>query len=248
LIQLIRSALSIEPNAIRCTSVPGYKLQVGTDTNAQLKEEIFGAKIFIGLISPTSIQSTYVLFELGARWGSDLPLFPILTTQISADLLKGPLAGINALSCQSEDDLFQLIQDLSNSLSRPVPLLSVYKDQVKALAKMALESRMPDSTLEEAVTNIQSAPLGVDISSDLDMIIKKEAEKSWPNDFEMQVHQVEKQRRSVIQLKKDPPNDIPSDKYETIRLSAQREWPIDFEMQAHTINKQVESYRRLLRM
>lgn len=69
LIRLLRSALPLQPDIIRCTSVGGYKLPTGTEVDAQLRKEVVEAELFIALITKDSLDSTYVLFELGARWG-----------------------------------------------------------------------------------------------------------------------------------------------------------------------------------
>ena len=65
-----------------------------------LKEEVLGSKVLIGLISVASIRSVYVLFELGARWGANLDIAPLLAPGVGTDLLKGPLGGIKARSRQ----------------------------------------------------------------------------------------------------------------------------------------------------
>jgi hypothetical protein len=39
LVNLFRGALNIPASRIRCTSVSGYKLDVGADTNEQLRKE-----------------------------------------------------------------------------------------------------------------------------------------------------------------------------------------------------------------
>jgi hypothetical protein len=78
LVEVLEVALSLESNDIRCTSVPGYKLNTGEHTSVQLQKEISGAEVIIGIVTTNSMQSSYVLFELGASWGLNKPTFPLL--------------------------------------------------------------------------------------------------------------------------------------------------------------------------
>ena len=115
LIDLLRASLNLGSTQIRCTSIDGYRLPAGANTNEQLKHEVHHADTFIGVISAASIKSIYVIFELGARWGANLPLIPLLAPGTSPDLLEGPLKGINALSV-NRSQLHQLLYDLSQNL------------------------------------------------------------------------------------------------------------------------------------
>lgn len=76
LIRLLRAALALPASAIRCTSVDGYRLPGGADTNSRLRQEVIEAIALLGIISTTSLRSLYVLFELGARWGTAKPFVP----------------------------------------------------------------------------------------------------------------------------------------------------------------------------
>src|SRR5690606_36942725 len=76
LITLIRHAMPIAPEEIRCTSVNGYRLRVGARAGTELRREILACPAFVGLITDTSMDSAYVLLELGARWGANKYLAP----------------------------------------------------------------------------------------------------------------------------------------------------------------------------
>jgi len=91
LTELVKNALRLSSDEIRCTTIDGYRLPGGAKTNEQIKREVRESIAFIGLISTAAADSMYVLFELGTRWGSDKNLLPLLAHGVSPDILKGPL-------------------------------------------------------------------------------------------------------------------------------------------------------------
>lgn len=138
--ELLRSALALPAKEIRCTSVEGYKLSAGANSNEQLRTEVFGCDAFIALLSPSSMKSVYVTFELGARWGTKRHLAPIMIGGTVAGDLRAPLSGIHAVSGSSESDIHQLISDLSSHLGRHNEGPSVYGKYLKAFVAKAAQS------------------------------------------------------------------------------------------------------------
>ena len=130
LADLCRSALALPHEAIRCTSVTGHRLPGGTSVNEQLRMEVHEATTFIGIISYQSIQSPYVLFELGARWGASRHLLPVLAPGIRPDVLAGPLSGIHALE-STRDGLHQLVEDLGKELRLTPTAATTYQRQIE---------------------------------------------------------------------------------------------------------------------
>jgi len=148
LIDLIRAALNIPAAQIRCTSVDGYRLPIGANTNEQLRREVHETKAFIGIISPASSRSAYVMFELGARWGAERHLSPVLAPGVDASILRGPIAGLNALRADRLPELLQLVDDLGAQLDlRPGSAASYHNiaDRITQLAP-ARESNIAANT------------------------------------------------------------------------------------------------------
>jgi hypothetical protein len=158
LIALLRTALNLPAQAIRCTSVDGYRLQGGADTNEQLRREVHDAEAFIGIVSAASLRSLYVLFELGARWGAKKHLIPVLSPGTPASILGGPLAGLNALRADNRSQLLQLVTDLGRVLSIAPEGPAGYENHVSRILELPLPSESAKTTTS-AITPKGLAPM-----------------------------------------------------------------------------------------
>jgi hypothetical protein len=97
LASLLRVALSIPASSIRCTSSLAHSLPFGVDSVETLRDEVSAAAVVVGLVTPSSTESHWVLFELGARWGLKKPLFSILARGADYGLLPAPIRRNHAL-------------------------------------------------------------------------------------------------------------------------------------------------------
>jgi hypothetical protein len=132
LVELLVASLHLAHDTIRCTSVDGYRLPAGANTDQVLKLEVRESRTFIGLITPDSMNSAYVLFELGARWGAGLHMIPVLAG-VSPSALAGPLKGINCISATSDAQLHQLVHDVGNELKIAVQRPASYTKYINKL-------------------------------------------------------------------------------------------------------------------
>lgn len=137
LIYLIRSALNIPAENIRCSSVDGFRLPVGVPTIERLRQEVHNSKTFIALITPNSLQSVFVLFELGARWETQKPLMPLLACGIHNENLREPLSAINTLDCGNAAQLHQFIENLGKALNINPTGAAAYQEYIEELTKEA---------------------------------------------------------------------------------------------------------------
>jgi len=137
LVELIRAALVLPVANIRCTSVEGHGLSCGVSTDDELKKEIKACKVFIALISESSMRSAYVLFELGARWAVSKPIWPVTLGAQGTALLNGPLSGCHALRATEPLSLCQLVADLGEALHLMPEPPAVYMQKVEDLCRLA---------------------------------------------------------------------------------------------------------------
>ena len=247
LAELFRNAMNLTKSEIRCTSVDGYRLPAGANTDEQLRREVIEAPVLVGLISQHSFESAYVLFELGARWGKNAYMAPVLASGQSTSILKGPLTGINALRCESASQVHQLVDDIASQLNIPLQRAADYQEYVEAVVACRSESTKVEahSSSKEMVDNSASNNSTNDEYSNAEEVIKAYCESQWGNDYQMRAHCIDKQWNAVEQLRHQTHTGVPADVFDQIRAKARQEWPDNFEMRLHTENKQIDAYRKV---
>jgi hypothetical protein len=248
LVDLLRSALNLPAEDIRCTSVDGHRLAGGQETDRTLRTEIRNCEAFIGLISEASIESAYVLFELGARWGVGHHLLPLLAPNAEPSLLRGPLSGINALSCSNAADLHQMIQELGGILSLKPEGPPTYQRRIDEILGLVARSTVSPAIDESAPTDKQNQTVlshSDDEFAGAAKIIERHCESQWPDDFSMRDYCINQQEQALAELRRGRPADVPEDVFQRIRTKCAREWLNDFSMRHYCEEQQFKAYRNL---
>ena len=114
LAELLTAAFGLENSDVRCTSVHPYTLKAGSRTPDRLKAEIARAKAVLGVVTPDTSGSSYVLFELGAAWGQDVMTFPLLAKGATMEHIPSPISDRHPLKLTDPEDCEQLIDDLAD--------------------------------------------------------------------------------------------------------------------------------------
>lgn len=169
-VALFRAALNLPAAAVRCTSVDGHRLEGGADTDETIRSEIASADAFVGILSSRSARSAYVLIELGARWGLNKPLLPLLAPGTPPSVLGGPLAGKNALCADSEGQLHQMVREVGRVLHVSPEPAEAYLQQlqnVKTWKPTAHEDHRPDATHSSGRPAAAMDSEGIRIAADL---------------------------------------------------------------------------------
>lgn len=145
LIRFLLSAINISPAQIRCTSVNGFRLKGGKITEEQLRSEIETSSVMIGILTPNSLSSLFVSMELGARWFLQKPLIPLVAQGMSFSNIQGPLSGINGLNLNDQSQIFQLAEDIVDTLGGNFRLNSAssYKKDLDTLHHLAISAVRP---------------------------------------------------------------------------------------------------------
>lgn len=136
---LLEQAFYVESTDIRCTSVQPYMLTPGERTSELLRKEISGAELVIGVLSPDTTESNYVLCELGASWGRDVPTFPVLIRGATFADVPAPLSERHSISLEKEENCLQLVDYIASrtSLAKREGTIGKVAQQARLLAAAA---------------------------------------------------------------------------------------------------------------
>jgi TIR domain len=135
LVRAIEVGLQVPHGAIRCTSVPGYDFDPGTDFSETLKNEVTGASCVVGLWTAQSSKSQWCLFELGAAWG--LAHKTLFLSQ-DTESLRSPPAGFRSIQSSQLGDAGQLrrfLEQLAVITKWPVTNRAAAEHELEDLAK-----------------------------------------------------------------------------------------------------------------
>jgi hypothetical protein len=121
LVEFLLSAVEIGDEAIRCTSVPGHQLPFGQTIQSRLKTDIHASSCVYTILTPMSLSSKWVLFELGASWALGKIVVPILGPGLDATALPGPLSAYPCVRIEASDCAARL-RDSVNQVAQQLGL------------------------------------------------------------------------------------------------------------------------------
>jgi hypothetical protein len=137
LLDMLCTALALRRGDFLCTSVDGAKLRGGDDTDIQLRQVIRDVPIFLSILTPIAVASTYVLFELGARWGADKHHIPLVAKCKGVEVLREPLKSKNALRLDHAPDVLGLVERVAQLLRRPIEPAPSYHEKVVKIVEIS---------------------------------------------------------------------------------------------------------------
>lgn len=170
LVDCILANMVIDDSELRCTSVPGHKLPVGSDFTATLLEDIGDSSVVVGLITRNALSSSWVLFELGATWGSKKNLKPLVTDEVDLTTLPGPVSGRHVAKLSNKGDLNQFLEELAEVVGakrrsaakglKPIEaLLTAHSEHVKTATAPASKGRIETKTNEPSFAGVPFSEL-----------------------------------------------------------------------------------------
>ncbi|ESA36963.1 gun4 domain-containing protein [Leptolyngbya sp. Heron Island J] len=250
LISLIRDAFNIPPEDIRCTSVDGYRLPGGADTDEQLRTEVSECEMFLGLLSNVSVRSTYVIFELGARWGASKKLIPLLAPGFEPSSLERPISNLNSLRCDSAAQLQQLLTELSIQLAltpnppasyqRWIDHITSHNSDTFGKSRKSTNKQSTSRMFKTETEKLRTSP-EVKILEE----IRLKAAEDYPDNFSTQKYFIKQQTKAWQHLKNFSDSQLPDDILQSIVSKAKSDYPNDYSTQLYFVKKQVEAWKAL---
>jgi hypothetical protein len=149
LVRLLRDALGLPSADIRCTSVAGSRLAPSSSVESQLNAEVFDSDVFIALLTDSALDSTFTMFELGARWGHRKPIFPVVCHGLKFPL-PPPLYNTHGCDAQVDDDLHELVVEIARHLGLTIQKPTAYSVALKELTHVAGSRPMKTVTVQNA--------------------------------------------------------------------------------------------------
>ncbi len=249
IIRLLKASLGLKPKDILCTSVDGHKLDPGINTDEILRKEVSDSKAFIGIITENSIKSSYVLFELGARWGAKLPMIPIICDNKGTSILSGPLKNINCLVHKTRGDIYTMVESISKTLNIEQLPANSFLDEIENIIQYDSSEvlKKNEKNIATAIDKNTKKVERVEIKIPMEIhgSIKARSQAEWKEDYEMVMHTIKGQTKAYLEYKNFKAPDIDKHALSRIISDAESEWSNDYEMVLHTIKEQVKSRREL---
>jgi hypothetical protein len=135
-VKALQEAVTLQDGDIRCTSLPGYRLRTGIGLSSTLRKELAEAQFVIGILTPESLESGSVMFELGAGWGMEKWVVPVVAG-VEYEDLPGPLKERSAADATNHAELEQLFQEMAEGLALKMRPASRATEAINAVVEEA---------------------------------------------------------------------------------------------------------------
>jgi hypothetical protein len=119
-VDCLEACIEVPDRAIRCTSVPGYKLAPGDVSDSVLRDNLEHCSVVIGLLTDESLSSGYVIMELGAAWGLNKTTCALLAPSVVFGRMPGPLSRLHAIKTDSDHDIASLMEVIAEKTGFPM--------------------------------------------------------------------------------------------------------------------------------
>jgi uncharacterized SAM-dependent methyltransferase len=112
-VHLLEDGIGLERTEIRCSSLQGYGLPLGSPFRDAIRDDIEAADAVLALVSPSFIKSAYCMGEIGIAWGLRKQLIPLLLPTVTPGDIRGPLDSLVVSNVSDTGALDTLWEELS---------------------------------------------------------------------------------------------------------------------------------------
>jgi hypothetical protein len=118
LVKAIEAAMVVPPEHLLCTSHPDekYREPEGVDLTQYLRDHLTQSACVLGLLTPSSIESSWCLFELGGAWLLAKQTYCLLAGGLSPDSLPAALKGAEAVQLTEPEEIRTVLAKIRQAL------------------------------------------------------------------------------------------------------------------------------------
>ena len=119
-VECVEACVEVPDKGLRCTSVAGYKLAPGDVSDEVLRDNLEKCSVVIGLLTGESLNSGYVVTELGAAWGLKKTTCAVLAPGVEFERVPGPLSRRHAVMADSDHDIASVMEVIAEKTGWPL--------------------------------------------------------------------------------------------------------------------------------
>jgi TIR domain len=158
-VEVLEASANLPHGTVRCTSLPGYELEIGAHADNVIRENLRACQVFVGLITESSLRSHYVLMEMGAAWAYEKFVCPLLSSDVSFGQLPAQFRGVHAIRMQDSPGVTNFATTVARKLGHPA-IVNAPKANV-AIGKLCAKSAALASSSKPFVGELKEEPLPV---------------------------------------------------------------------------------------
>jgi hypothetical protein len=117
LVKVIEAAM-VPRERLLCTSHPDpkYREPEGVDVGKYLRDHLTQASCVLGVVTPSSRESPWCLFELGGAWALATRTYCVLAGGVSQESLPAALKGTEAAQLTEPEEIRRVLANLRQAL------------------------------------------------------------------------------------------------------------------------------------
>ncbi|WP_372721900.1 toll/interleukin-1 receptor domain-containing protein [Novipirellula sp.] len=138
---LAAAFVELRPQTILMTSDHSSGLRSGDLINERLMQEARDAPVFISILSPIYLHSTYCIAEYAARWGAGKSIHCLRLADLSPAELSGIFAGRHAPLITEEAALWKLLEDIRGANGWKIATLNELNQTLGTLCSIPTTER-----------------------------------------------------------------------------------------------------------